>query len=249
MDALAREHLDHEWTPNEVVKVLPLTKKYTFELGCKLLLGVVDPEHIKRLADCFGPAVNGMLSVPIDFPGTNYNRAIKAGKTMREELIRIIRERRKEMMMENKEIEGRDLLSKMLLLTDEDVHSFSDLEIFINIFGLLVASFDTTSSTVTSIFWTVHSSHKNPKYFREPEKFDPSRFDESGPAPYTFVPFGGGPGMCPGKEYAKLEILVFMHNVVTRFKLEKTIPDEKIVYYTSAMPECGLPVRLQPHGK
>ncbi|KAG8376321.1 hypothetical protein BUALT_Bualt09G0051100 [Buddleja alternifolia] len=51
MDALARDHLDHEWTPNEVVKVLPLTKKYTFELRCKLMLGVVDPEHIKRLTD------------------------------------------------------------------------------------------------------------------------------------------------------------------------------------------------------
>ncbi|KAG8376317.1 hypothetical protein BUALT_Bualt09G0050700 [Buddleja alternifolia] len=123
-DALARDHLDHEWTPNEVVNVLPLTKKYTFELGCKLFL---------------------------DFPGSNYNRAIKVGKTMREELIRIIRERRKEMMMENKEIKGRDLLSKMLLVTNEDGHSFSDLEIFNNIFGLLVASFDTTSSAVTSV--------------------------------------------------------------------------------------------------
>lgn len=97
-------------------------------------------------------------------------------------------------------------------------------------------------------FWSVHSTHKNPKYFSDPEKFDPSRFEGSGPAPFTFVPFGGGPRMCPGKEYARLEVLVFMHNVVKRFKLEKEIPDEKIVFHASPVPVYGLPVRLLPHG-
>lgn len=54
--------------------------------------------------------------------------------------------------------------------------------------------------------------------------------------------------MCPGKEYARLEVLVFMHNVVKRFKLEKEIPDEKIVFHASPVPVYGLPVRLLPHG-
>ncbi|KAH6759402.1 cytochrome P450 [Perilla frutescens var. frutescens] len=96
-------------------------------------------------------------------------------------------------------------------------------------------------------FWTVHSSHKDPKYFPEPEKFDPSRFEGSGPVPYTFVPFGGGPRMCIGKQYAKLQMLVFMHNVVTRFKLEKTILNEKVVLRIAPTPVNGLPLRLRPH--
>nr|POE91027.1 dammarenediol 12-hydroxylase [Quercus suber] len=62
----------------------------------------------------------------------------------------------------------------------------------------------------------------------DPEKFDPLRFEGNGPEPYTFVPLGGGPRICPGREYARLEVLVFMHNVVTRCKREKLIPDEKI---------------------
>lgn len=97
------------------------------------------------------------------------------------------------------------------------------------------------------IYWTVHSTHKNPKYFPDPENFDPSRFEGKGPAPYSFVPFGGGPHMCPGKEYARLEILVFIYNVVTRFKLEKVVPNEKITYNPSPTPANGLPIRLQPH--
>jgi len=96
-------------------------------------------------------------------------------------------------------------------------------------------------------FWTVYSTHKNPKYFPDPEKFDPSRFEGDGPAPFTYVPFGGGPRMCPGKEYARLELLVFIHNLVTRFKIEKAIPDEKIIYNPSPVPANGLLIRLRTH--
>ncbi|KAK7847534.1 beta-amyrin 28-monooxygenase, partial [Quercus suber] len=67
------------------------------------------------------------------------------------------------------------------------------------------------------------------------------KFEGNGPAPYTFVPFGGGPRICPGREYARLEVLVFMHNVVTRFKWEKLIPDEKINYKPAPNQAEGLP--------
>ncbi|CAI0414611.1 unnamed protein product [Linum tenue] len=97
------------------------------------------------------------------------------------------------------------------------------------------------------LYWSANSTHKSGQYFSEPEKFDPSRFEGGGPAPYTFVPFGGGPRMCPGKEYARLEILVFMHHLVKRFRFEKLIPDEKIVVDPMPIPAKGLPVRLFPH--
>ncbi|XP_028080395.1 beta-amyrin 28-monooxygenase-like [Camellia sinensis] len=97
------------------------------------------------------------------------------------------------------------------------------------------------------LYWSANSTHKNSEFFFEPHKFDPSRFEGSGPVPYTYVPFGGGPRMCPGKEYARLEILVFMHNLVKRFKWEKVIPNEKIVFDPMPNPEKGLPIRLFPH--
>ncbi|KAF5942860.1 hypothetical protein HYC85_020502 [Camellia sinensis] len=97
------------------------------------------------------------------------------------------------------------------------------------------------------IYWSTHSTHKNPEYFSEPYKFDPSRFEGRGPAPYTFVPFGGGPRMCPGKEYARLETLVVMHNLVKRFKWEKLIPNEKIVVNPMPIPEKGRPIQLFPY--
>ena len=40
-------------------------------------------------------------------------------------------------------------------------------------------------------FLNLFSRHTNLKYFLDPEKIDPLRFEGKGPAPYTFVPFGG----------------------------------------------------------
>lgn len=93
------------------------------------------------------------------------------------------------------------------------------------------------------------STNKNPEYFPNPENFDPSRYEEGNgtAAPYTFLPFGGGPQMCPGKEYARLAILTFLHNVVKRFKWEVLYPNEKILGDMIPTPEKGLPVRLQTH--
>ncbi|CAL5346502.1 unnamed protein product [Camellia sinensis] len=71
------------------------------------------------------------------------------------------------------------------------------------------------------VYWTVNTTNKNSKYFRDPEKFDPSRYkDGEAPAPYTYVPFGGGRRFCPRKEYAWLVVLTFIHNVVKKYKWE-----------------------------
>ncbi|XP_055835662.1 abscisic acid 8'-hydroxylase 3-like [Solanum dulcamara] len=63
----------------------------------------------------------------------------------------------------------------------------------------------------------VVSIHRDPKVFPNPEKFDPSRFDDP-LKPFSFLGFGSGPRMCPGINLAKLEISVFLHHLVCRYK-------------------------------
>ncbi|KAF3963792.1 hypothetical protein CMV_011854, partial [Castanea mollissima] len=324
MDSMAKEHLETDWCPYKQVKILSLSLKYTFALACRLFMSITDPNHVSTFSDPFNLVKAGTVSVPINIPGTAYNRALKGGKVIRGKILALIKERKKE-LAENKGTVAHDLLTHTLLASDENGRALDEMTIAGNILGLLIGSHDTTSSAITSVlkylaefphvynlvlqeqikiarskgpkdllnwddikkmkyswnvacesmrllspaqgafreviheftykgftipkgwktFWTVHSTHKNPKYFPDPEKFDPSRFEGNGPAPYTFVPFGGGPRMCAGREYARLQILVYMHNVVTRFKWEKAIPNEKITYQLSSIPVHGLPTLSQ----
>jgi cytochrome P450 family 26 subfamily A len=49
------------------------------------------------------------------------------------------------------------------------------------------------------VFWDFEHSLE---FFSNLERFDPSQFEGIRPPPYTYVPFGGGPCMCLGNEFA-----------------------------------------------
>ncbi|KAL3625228.1 hypothetical protein CASFOL_030682 [Castilleja foliolosa] len=327
MDHIAQRHFADGWDHKSEVLVFPLAKNYTFWLACRLFLSIEDPREVEKFAEPFGLLAAGLISIPIDLPGTPFSKGIKASNYIRKELVSIIKRRRIN-LAEGKASATQDILSHMILTSDEDGRFMGELDIADKILGLLVGGHDTASSACTfvvkylaelpqiyegvykeqmeiakskggddellnwddlkkmkyswnvacevlrlasplqgafreaivdfsyngfsipkgwKLYWSANSTHKNAEYFPEPQKFDPSRFEGSGPGPYTFVPFGGGPRMCPGKEYARLEILVFMHHLVKRFKWEKVIPDEKIVVDPMPFPAKGLPVRLYPH--
>ncbi|KAB2010766.1 hypothetical protein ES319_D10G264700v1 [Gossypium barbadense] len=319
MDIMAKEHLNQHWSPYNEVQVFPLSKKYTFALACRLFMSVTDYDEIENFAKPFALATAGLMSVPIDLPGTTFNRAVKAGRLIRQRLLALITQKKNEILEKGKTVAS-DLVDSMLM------DGMTEVEIGNKIVGFFIASHDTTSTAITFIvsylsdypevynrvleeqmevlrckeageplrwediqkmkytwcvaceemrlappangsfreaitdftyagytipkgwkaFWMVHTTHKNPKYFTDPERFDPSRFEGNGPAPYSFVPFGGGPRMCPGKEYARLEILTFIRNLLTTFKWVKLNPNEKISYIPSPIPKEGLPVKMQP---
>nr|AZS32334.1 CYP716 family cytochrome P450 monooxygenase [Lagerstroemia speciosa] len=96
------------------------------------------------------------------------------------------------------------------------------------------------------LLWSAAFTHKDPELYPNVTEFDESRFEGSGPPPFSYVPFGGGPRMCLGKEFARMEMLVFLHNVVNQFDWELSIPSEKIIYDPMPTPVEGLPIRLRP---
>lgn len=85
--------------------------------------------------------------------------------------------------------------------------------------------------------------HHSPENFKEPEKFDPSRF-EVAPKPNTFMPFGNGVHACPGNELAKLEILVLVHHLTTKYRWSVVGEKNGIQYGPFALPQNGLPIKL-----
>ncbi|KAH0680447.1 hypothetical protein KY284_021532 [Solanum tuberosum] len=85
--------------------------------------------------------------------------------------------------------------------------------------------------------------HHNPEFFPDPQKFDPSRF-ENAPKPNTFMPFGSGVHACPGNELAKLEILIMTHHLVTKFRWEVVGSGSGIQYGPFPVPLGGLAARF-----
>lgn len=83
----------------------------------------------------------------------------------------------------------------------------------------------------------IYGFHHDPKYFPEPNKFDPERFSEDNKGnivPGTYIPFGIGPRMCIGNRFALMEAKALLFHLVLKFKLE---PNEN----------TEIPLKLQPN--
>ena len=63
-------------------------------LACRLHMSVEDENHVAKFNDPFLLIAAGIISIPIDLPGTPSNKAIKASNFIRKELIKIIKQRR-----------------------------------------------------------------------------------------------------------------------------------------------------------
>jgi cytochrome P450 len=76
----------------------------------------------------------------------------------------------------------------------------------------------------------VYGAHHAPRYWDHPESFDPSRFtkvNEKLHAPFTYLPFGGGPRGCIGGNYAMLQILMILSDVLRNYDFQLT-PGQQI---------------------
>ncbi|KAJ0970963.1 hypothetical protein J5N97_018922 [Dioscorea zingiberensis] len=288
-------------------------KTYAFNVALLSIFGKDEIGYIEELKKCYYTLEKGYNSMPINLPGTLFNKAMKARKQLDVIVAKILSSRRKRQAKFN------DLLGSFM----EAKEALTDEQIADNIIGVIFAARDTTASVLTwivkylgenpSILQTVteeqegimrskemegdkwlswddtkmmpmttrviqetmrvasilsftfreavedvsfegylipkgwkvlplfRNIHHSPDNFPEPEKFDPSRF-ESSPKPNTFMPFGNGTHSCPGNELAKLEMLVLLHHLTTRYRWSLSGSEAGIQFGPFALPLNGLPI-------
>jgi cytochrome P450 len=64
--------------------------------------------------------------------------------------------------------------------------------------------------------------HYDPRFWAEPEKFDPERFTperSEGRLPFAYLPFGGGPRLCIGNQFALTEAQLVLATIAQRYAL------------------------------
>jgi cytochrome P450 len=69
----------------------------------------------------------------------------------------------------------------------------------------------------------VYGAHHAPRYWQDPERFDPARFtkaNEKLQTPFTYLPFGGGPRGCIGGNYAMLQILMILSELLRTYDFQ-----------------------------
>ena len=65
--------------------------------------------------------------------------------------------------------------------------------------------------------------HRDPRYFEEPTQFRPERWSDEFTRAlprFAYMPFGGGPRICIGNQFAMMEAVLILAAVVRRFRLE-----------------------------
>ncbi|KAL3273877.1 hypothetical protein HHI36_015303 [Cryptolaemus montrouzieri] len=82
-------------------------------------------------------------------------------------------------------------------------------------------------TTEDSIWVPTYALHHDPRYWKNPEKFDPERFSPENKGkivPYTYLPFGVGPRNCIGSRFALMEVKAVFYGILGRFEI---VPIEK----------------------
>lgn len=93
----------------------------------------------------------------------------------------------------------------------------------------------------TNVAFNFYNMCMSEKYFDEPRKFDPDRWDrDAGKSfhPFSSVPFGYGPRSCIGKRLAEMELHLMLARLVQKFdlRLEESLPEVTPVMRTLLTP-------------
>lgn len=95
--------------------------------------------------------------------------------------------------------------------------------------------------------------HHNPDVWANPEGFDPERFRPEKRQDYhryAHFPFGGGPRMCVGADFAMLEAKLILAELMRRFDLDLAgYADVELEANVTLHPMNGLPMNVRKRGE
>lgn len=91
--------------------------------------------------------------------------------------------------------------------------------------------------TIVIIFY--YGLHRDPKHWTDPEIFQPERFsrDQEKERSKVYFPFGAGPRLCIGNNFAMAEMAIFLQSFIQRFTVLPTGIEPKMNPLVTLKPE------------
>jgi cytochrome P450 len=89
--------------------------------------------------------------------------------------------------------------------------------------------------------------HRDPRFWPEPDRFDPSRFTPDAKATrpkFAYFPFGAGPRICIGESFAWMEAVLMLATIAQRWRMELLSRDVRPQASITLRPKGGIRVRL-----
>ena len=74
-----------------------------------------------------------------------------------------------------------------------------------------------------SVFMSIYELHRNPNIWQNPLVFDPENFSAENVknrAKFNYLPFGAGPRLCIGQQFAMMEMQLILASLIKRFDFE-----------------------------
>ncbi|KNA23980.1 hypothetical protein SOVF_020290 [Spinacia oleracea] len=237
---------------------------------CKMLLSLEDENEVYMLQNDVSCVCQGMLAFPLKFPWTAFSKGLQARNRIMKMLEKMIQERRARrhstVIHDSKDflqclVVGQDTtgsaMSWMVKYLDDNQEVLKALQVVKESLRMasIVPWFPRIALHDCNILgytikkgWNINvdarSIHCDPTLYRNPHKFDPSRFDNEAKA-YSYLAFGVGGRTCLGTNLARIMMLVFLYRLLTAYKWEVTDPDSSVESWALfSRLKTGCPIRI-----
>ncbi|KAJ8447427.1 hypothetical protein Cgig2_019421 [Carnegiea gigantea] len=136
----------HRWSTQESIDIKEASLTMTIEFVAKQLFGYDAEKSKEKIGEKFAHISQGLLSFPLNIPGTTYHSCLKNQREVMDMMRGVLKER-----LASSETCRGDFLDHAL--KDLDTEKFLTEDFILQImFGLLFASSESTSMTLTLIF-------------------------------------------------------------------------------------------------
>ncbi len=101
----------------------------------------------------------------------------------------------------------------------------------------------------TTVLMSQWVMHRNPEFFADPLRFDPTRFEPEAKRnrpKFAYFPFGGGPRQCIGEAFAWMEAVLILATLAQRWRVTlvpgQTIVPEQLI---TLRPKGGIRMKME----